>query len=170
MLLDRFRWVDGHADLWHVFRAPQALATVITALADPYRDAALSAVVGVESRGFLLGAAVAVELGVGFVAVRKPGSLFPGRKLRETTTTDYRGNTTELLLQADALQPGDRVVLVDDWIETGAQAAATARLVGAAGAELVGVSVIVDELDDAVRAELPVIRSLLTAAELPGEA
>jgi len=77
-VLGRFRWIDGHADVWHVFRDPIAFRTVVQALADPYRAAGVTAVAGVESRGFLLGGAVAMELGVGFVAIRKAGALFPG--------------------------------------------------------------------------------------------
>jgi adenine phosphoribosyltransferase len=60
-VLGRFRWIDGHADVWHVFRDPIAFRTVIQALADPYRTVGVTAVAGVESRGFLLGGAVAMD-------------------------------------------------------------------------------------------------------------
>lgn len=166
-LLECFRWQGHHADLWRIFRDPQALSAVVSGLADPFRDSGLDAVIGIESRGFLLGGAVAVELGVGFVAVRKAGSLFPGPKVRRRTEPDYRGNSHELLMRADDLGPGDRAVLVDDWAETGAQASAVAGLVRDVGAELVGLSIMVDELAQPVRAQLPPVSSLLTGAELP---
>ena len=68
-MLSQFRWIDGHADVWAVFRDPSALSQVVAALAEPYRDGDVTTVVGIESRGFLLGGAVAVALGVGFAAV-----------------------------------------------------------------------------------------------------
>lgn len=165
LLLENFRWVSGHADVWRVFRDPAALRTVVGALVDPYREAGVTAVVGVESRGFLLGGAAAVELGVGFVAVRKAGALFPGRLIAEATAPDYRGRRWELAMQADALATGDRALLVDDWIETGSQARAVARLVARLGAELAGISVLVDQNDD--HAGLPPVTSVVRFADLP---
>ncbi|ALO98999.1 Phosphoribosyltransferase [Streptomyces hygroscopicus subsp. limoneus] len=70
------------------------------------------------SRGFLLGAAVAVELGVGFFAVRKQEGLFPGEKLTRQTSPDYRRLRHELRIRRASLTPSDRVLMVDDWIET----------------------------------------------------
>jgi adenine phosphoribosyltransferase len=78
-------------------------------------------VAGIESRGFMLGTAAALELGVGFVPVRKADGLFPGPKGVAEAGTDYRGNWHTLRLQRAALADGDRVLLVDDWIETGSQ-------------------------------------------------
>ena len=123
VLLDSFGWIDGHADVWRVFRRPEALAAVIHGLAAPFAGRGVTAVIGVEARGFLLGAAVAVELESGFVAVRKTGALFPGATISRTTdTADYRGNRYELL-------PTDRILLVDDWIETGTQAQTVTSMV-----------------------------------------
>ncbi|MCP2329320.1 adenine phosphoribosyltransferase [Hamadaea flava] len=166
-LLEHFRWQDGHADMWRVFRDPAALAAVVGGLAAPFRDRGVTAVLGVESRGFLLGAAVAVELGAGFVAVRKPGALFPGPKLTAATGPDYRGNRHELLLRRDSLGPDDIAVLVDDWAETGSQALAVRDLARALGANLVGLSLMVDQLSDATRQLLPPVSALVQAAELP---
>lgn len=123
--------------------------------------------IGIESRGFLLGAAVAVELGVGFVGVRKSGALFPGPKVRRTTGPDYRGHEHELLVRRDALAPGDCAILVDDWAETGSQALAVADMARELGADLFGVSLMVDQLPDAVGSQLPPVTCLLPAAELP---
>lgn len=166
-LLRHFRWIDGHADVWSVFRDAAALRAVVIALAAPYRSAGISAVAGIESRGFLLGAATAVELGVGFVAVRKAGALFPGDKAREQTERDYRGKLADLLVQRAAISATDDVLLVDDWIETGSQALAVKRLVEACGGQLVGISVLVDQLGEHARALLPPVRSIVDARSLP---
>lgn len=163
--LERFAWRGGHADVWPAFADGPTLAAVVRGLADPWRDAGVTHCVGVEARGFLLGAAVAVELGVGFVAVRKAGSLFPGPKLVVTAGKDYRGHEHELRMQ-DVLRHGDHVLLVDDWAERGSQAGAVQELVRLSGARLVGLSLVVDQLEDAVRARFARVTSLVRAAEL----
>ncbi|MGH2516124.1 MAG: phosphoribosyltransferase family protein [Ktedonobacterales bacterium] len=168
-LLDHFRWVDGHADVWHIFRDAATFRAVICALVNPFRSAGISAVAGIESRGFLLGGAAAVELGVGFIAVRKAGVLFPGEKARALTGLDYRGIQTELAMQRAAVKAGDRVLLVDDWVETGSQACAVATLIAACGGQLVGISVMVDQLSDSARTTLPPVQSLVSSADLPLE-
>lgn len=122
---------------------------------------------GIESRGFLLGGPAAVELGLGFVAVRKAGSPFPGPKLSAVSATDYRGRRSEFLLQRAAVSPGDRLLLVDDWVETGSSATAVASLVTAAGGQLVALAVLVDQLSDPARDRLPPVHALVGAAELP---
>jgi len=167
-LLETFRWHDGHADVWRVFRDARALRQVVRGLVAPFHDSRLTAVAGIEARGFLLGGAAAVHLGVGFIAVRKSGALFPGPKARQKTGRDYRGNHHELLLQRDSVTPGDRVLLVDDWAETGSQARAVQHLLHACGAELTGVSVMVDQLDPATRQALGTVAALTTYADLPG--
>ncbi|WP_405561260.1 phosphoribosyltransferase family protein [Streptomyces canus] len=166
LALERFRWIGGHADVWQIFRDPGALAAVVGGLAGPFRDDGVTAVCGIESRGFLLGAAVAVELGVGFVAVRKGEGIFPGDKLTRRSDPDYRGTRQELRLQRAAVGPGDRVLLVDDWIETGSQASAVRSMVEQCGGLWAGCTVIVDQTTPARRADLGV-RSIVTAAELP---
>ncbi|MDX6435956.1 MAG: adenine phosphoribosyltransferase [Gaiellaceae bacterium] len=150
-LLTRFRWVDGHADIWRLFVDGEFFARMIAALADPFRPGAITKVAGIEARGFIVGGAVAGELHAGFVAIRKEGGLFPGEKLRQETLPDYRGNATTLQLQRSSLGPDDRVLLVDDWFETGSQALTAKSLIGAAGAVFVGASVIVDQLDPEIR-------------------
>ena len=167
IVLDRFRWVDGHADVWRVFRDPIALQAVVVGLAAPFRLAGITAVAGIESRGFLLGAAVAIELRVGFVAIRKSGAIFPGAKARALTAPDYRGKRTQLFAQRAAISADDQILLVDDWIETGSQACAAAELIAACGGRLVGVSVIVDQLNGVARAALPPVHSIVKSEELP---
>ncbi len=75
--LDRFRWQDGHADIWRVFLDPTALAGVVDGMAEPWRERGITYVLGIESRGFLLGAAVAVNLGVGFPGCSQERRLTP---------------------------------------------------------------------------------------------
>ncbi|MCX4746209.1 phosphoribosyltransferase family protein [Kitasatospora sp. NBC_01287] len=167
LLLEHFRWIDGHADVWSVFRDPVALAAVVAGIVDPFRDAQVTAVCGIESRGFLLGAAAAVELGVGFVPVRKPDGLFPGDKLSARTDPDYRQRRHTLRLQRSSLGPGDRVLLVDDWIETGSQAITVRRMVEECGSRWVGCGVMVDQLRDERRALLGRVVGVVRAGELP---
>ncbi len=164
-VLCHFGWRDGHADVWPIFADGPAFAAVVEALAEPWRRSRISHVLGIESRGFLLGGAVALQLGVGFVAVRKAAGLLPGPKLTVRSEPDYRG-TRQLLRMQPVLGSADRVLLVDDWAERGSQATAVAELVERAGARLIGLSLIVDQLDDSRRARLGTISSLVRAAEL----
>lgn len=166
-VFDRFAWEGGHADVWRVFDDGAALAAIVEAMVEPWRDADLAKVCAVEARGWVLGGAAASALGVGFVAIRKGGALFPGAKHRVTTAPDYRGREWELELQERSLQHSDRVLLVDDWIERGSQATAACELVVRAGGYVAGISVIVDQLDTATRGTLPPITSICAADELP---
>lgn len=167
LVLEHFRWIGGHADVWAIFRDAKALAAVVAALVEPFRDEQITAVCGIESRGFLLGGAAAVELGVGFVPIRKGEGLFPGDKVVRQSSADYRRLRHTLRLQRSSLGSEDRVLLVDDWMETGSQAAAAQSMVEECGATWVGCSVIVDQLTGAPRNTLGTIRGLLTAQELP---
>jgi adenine phosphoribosyltransferase len=167
LALDRLRWIGGHADVWRVFRDAAALAAVIVALAEPFREEKVDAVCGVEARGFLLGAAVAVELGVGFLPVRKGTGLFPGEKTFGQTALDYRGLRHTLRLQRSAVSAGDRVLLVDDWIETGTQATTVKSLVEQCGGAWVGCSVLIDQVAPEVRKELGPVHAVLDADRLP---
>ncbi|GAA2263762.1 phosphoribosyltransferase family protein [Streptomyces amakusaensis] len=167
LVLEHFRWVGGHADVWAVFRDAEALAAVVAGLVEPFRDEGITAVCGIESRGFLLGGAAAVELGVGFVPVRKGEGLFPGDKVVRRSVPDYRRLRHTLRLQRSALTPADRVLLIDDWIETGSQAAAVRSMAEECGATWVGCGVIVDQHTAAPRNALGTVRGLLDARELP---
>ncbi|HEY4872020.1 MAG TPA: phosphoribosyltransferase family protein [Candidatus Dormibacteraeota bacterium] len=166
-LLSRFAWQGGHADVWRVFDDGAAFAAVVAALAEPWLAARVSKVCGVEARGFILGSAVALRLGVGFVAIRKAGSLFPGAKDSETTAPDYRGIVNRLEIQQRALRTSDRVLLVDDWAEMGSQALAAKRLIERRGAIFLGVAVMVDQLSDSQRRLVGEVRSIVRASELP---
>lgn len=166
LVLQHFRWIDDAADTWTMLRSADALAGIVAGLAALVEDARPDVVVGIESRGFVLAPPVALTLGVGFAPVRKDGALFPGPLVERTTDRDYRGNRRTLSARRDLFAAGQRVVLVDDWIETGSQALAVADLVADAGADLVGVAVVVDEAGPGARAALPMLRSLVRSSEL----
>jgi adenine phosphoribosyltransferase len=162
----RFRWIDGHADTWSMLRDAGSLAAVVAALAELVRDDRPDVVLGIEARGFALGPAVAVALGVGFAPVRKDGALLPGDVAHREADADYRGVRRGFSARRDLVLPGQRAVLVDDWIETGSQAQAAASLVADCGATLASIAVIVDELRPGMRAVLPPVRGLTTADRL----
>jgi adenine phosphoribosyltransferase len=162
-----FRWQGGHADVWRLFSDAETLSAVIAGLADPWQHAGVTKVCGVEARGFLLGGVVATRLGTGFVAVRKGDGLFPGPKVEATTEPDYRGLTHVLRLRRESLSEGDHVVLVDDWAEQGSQARTVQWLIESCGAEFLGLSVIVDQLDEQVRSLLTQVTAIVRHEELP---
>jgi adenine phosphoribosyltransferase len=166
-LVARFRWLDGHADLWPLFADADLLPRIVAGIADPFRQDAISKVAGIESRGFILGTGAALELGCGFVAIRKSLGLLPGQKLSHVTPADYRGIETELRLQRHVLDSNDRVLLVDDWCETGSQALTARRLIEGAGGTFVGTSVIVDQLATEVREQLSRFEALVPYSALP---
>jgi adenine phosphoribosyltransferase len=165
-LVEQIRFVDGHAEIWRVFEDHALFRQVVDALAEPWKGLRPTKVAGVEARGFILGAAMAHALGTGFVAIRKEGSLFAGSKVESVTGQDYRGRGQRLRLRRESLKPGDLVVLVDDWCETGAQASAAMRLIESCGAVFLGLSVIVDDLRPHAAPAFPGYRSLVRGAEL----
>lgn len=166
LVLDRFRWVHGHADVWRLFDDAPVFAAVVDGLVTPWRDRGITKVAGIESRGFLLGGAAALALDVGFAPVRKADGLLPGDKVSEPAERDYRGQRHTLRMQLAALEPGDRVLLIDDWAESGNQALAVKRLVERCGAALAGASVIVNQLSAASTAALGEITQLVYANQL----
>ena len=115
----------------------------IHALANPYRDQAIDLVVGIESRGFIFGTAVADRLGVGFVPVRKPGKL-PSTTVRVEYELEY--GTDALEMHEDAIRAGQRVLIVDDLLATGGTAKAAVDLVGGRGAQVHALAFLI-ELD-----------------------
>ncbi|GMM91715.1 adenine phosphoribosyltransferase [Qipengyuania sp. MTN3-11] len=109
----------------------EGLAASVDHLANPAREAGAEAIAGMEARGFIFGAAVAIELGVGFVPVRKPGKL-PVETIGIDYTLEYGSDRLEM--DPNAVTEGQRVVLVDDLIATGGTACAAAELLRRAGA------------------------------------
>jgi len=116
-------------------------ASAIEAMAAPWRDTALDAVVGIESRGFVLGAALARALGTGFVPVRKPGKL-PARTLAQDYALEYGSDRLEV--HTDALPAGARVIVVDDVLATGGTLNAAIALMRRQGAQVIGAGVLIE--------------------------
>jgi adenine phosphoribosyltransferase len=128
-------------DITPLLSDPAGFRATIDLFVDRFRDAKIDAVVGIEARGYMLGAPVADRLGAGFVPVRKPGKL-PGEKYSEQYALEYGTNTLEI--HADAVGHGKRVLVVDDLLATGGTIAATLRLLEKLGAEVVGVAVLIE--------------------------
>ncbi len=137
-------------DLTPVLADGPALRSIAEELAAAAPDATL--VAGLDSRGFLLGAAAAIVAGTGLLAIRKPGKL-PGRILAEDYTLEY--GTARLELHPDDVPPGSRVLVIDDVLATGGTAAAACRLLRRAGAVIAGVAVAVELTDLGGRSALP---------------
>jgi len=141
-----------------------ALSAVVTGLATGHarrgEPSGVDKVAGIEARGFILAASVAIALGAGFVPVRKQGKL-PAATYAQSYDLEYGSATIEV--HQDAFAPGERVLIVDDVLATGGTAAATAELVRKAGAEVTGIAVILELSFLAGRNKLPdaAVRSLL---------
>lgn len=119
----------------------QAFSKVIDTLAARYQHTPIDAVVGVESRGFIFSAPLALRLGVGLVPVRKPGKL-PAETYQVEYELEYGTNTLEI--HRDALTPGSRVVLVDDLLATGGTVGAASRLIELAGGQVVELAFVIE--------------------------
>lgn len=130
-------------DITTLLQDREGFKHVVEVLAGPYLDRPVDLVVGIESRGFILGGAVADRLGVGFSPVRKPGKL-PSRTVRETYELEY--GTDSLEMHDDAVQRGQRVLIIDDVIATGGTAKATAALVRKLGGEVVSLAFLIELL------------------------
>lgn len=125
----------GLRDICPLLADADGFAAMLEDLAAPWRGVAIDLVAGCEARGFILGAALAPLLGAGFVPLRKPGKL-PGPVVEEQYALEY--GSDRLQVQADAVAPGSRVLLVDDVLATGDTLAAAARLLAQQQARLVG--------------------------------
>jgi adenine phosphoribosyltransferase len=142
-------------DITPVLANPSLFGKVMMALASPFEGQGITHVVSIESRGFILGAPVALELRAAFVPVRKPGKL-PAAKLREDFTLEY--GTDALEMHADALQGSKGVLVVDDVLATGGTAAAACRLVERAGGKVAACAFMIELPALGGRAKLPGIR------------
>ena len=139
-------------DVTTLLRDPEGFKLSIDAMAEPYKDAGISLVVGIESRGFILGAAVADRIGAGFVPVRKVGKL-PFTKIRVSYDLEY--GTDSLEMHSDAVEKGQKVLIVDDLLATGGTARATVDLVRQLGGDIAGVAVLIELAGLNGRSKLP---------------
>jgi adenine phosphoribosyltransferase len=122
-------------DITPVLGDGRLLRAVVVDLADPFRGEGVTHVLGIEARGFILGGAVALELGAGFVPARKPGKL-PWERVSESYQLEY--GTDALEAHRDGLPPGSRVIVVDDVLATGGTARAAGQLARGLGAQVLG--------------------------------
>ena len=113
----------------------------IEQMAEPYRNAGVQGVAGIEARGFILGGAIADKLGCGFVPIRKKGKL-PWKTIGQEYTLEYGVDIIEM--HEDAIDKGERILIVDDLIATGGTAEAAVKLVQRSGGEIVGATFIID--------------------------
>lgn len=128
-------------DITPVLQDPEAFSEAVQLLTQRVADWKPTCVAGIESRGFIFGAPIALQLGLPFAVVRKLGKL-PAETIREEYALEYGTNTVEM--HSDAVQAGDRVVVVDDLLATGGTALASARLIERLRAEVAGFAFLVE--------------------------
>jgi adenine phosphoribosyltransferase len=128
-------------DFTPLIRDPAGLALAVELMANPYRGKGIEVVVGAESRGFIFGMALAQSLSAGFVPVRKPGKL-PAAKRSISYELEYGKDTLEI--HVDAIDKGQRVLLVDDLLATGGTMRACCELVQGMGAQIAGITVLIE--------------------------
>ncbi len=128
-------------DVTPLLRDPRGLREVVERLAEELRGVEVDAVAGIESRGFIFGAPLAMALGAGFVPIRKPGKL-PAEKIRREYALEYGTSTLEM--HADAVCPGERVLVVDDLLATGGTALASVRLVEELGGVVAAAAFVIE--------------------------
>ncbi len=128
-------------DVTTLLRDPAGFRQSIDAMCAPYEKGSIDLIVGIESRGFILGAAMADRLGAGFIPVRKAGKL-PGKTIRESYALEY--GTDNLEVHDDAIQEGQRVLIVDDLLATGGTAGAVLKLVRRLGGDVRGLAFLVE--------------------------
>src|SRR5215216_5885937 len=139
-------------DITTLLRDPQGFKMTIDLLSTPYVGQGIDSVVGIESRGFILGAAVAERIGAGFIPIRKPGKL-PAKAIKETYDLEYGKDALEI--HEDAVETGQKILVVDDVLATGGTAAAAAQLVRKLDGDLVGMAFLIELLFLDGKSKLP---------------
>jgi adenine phosphoribosyltransferase len=128
-------------DITSLLKDKNAFRQAIKQMADPWRGKDVDVIVSSEARGFMLGAALAYELGVGFVPIRKKGKL-PSKTVSLTYQKEYEPDTIEI--HGDAIEPGQKVLLIDDLLATGGTIKANAELVEKLGGKIVGIGFLIE--------------------------
>lgn len=134
---------DGVAykDITPLLKDPAGFAAAVQTMLTPFANAPIDLVVGIEARGFVFATPIALELGCGFVPVRKPGKL-PAATLRRAFALEY--GETALEIHTDAITPGQKILVVDDVLATGGTLAATCQVLEKLGAVVAGISVLAE--------------------------
>jgi len=133
-------------DITPIFQHPQAFSNLIDDLIKPFKNSKFNKIVGLDALGFILGGAIAYKLKRGFVPVRKGGKL-PGIKgtVIRASFIDYTKNKKTIEMNKSAIRKGDKVLIVDDWIETGSQIKAAIKLIEKQGGKVVGITALCAE-------------------------
>ena len=139
-LIDRSKLHYKRSDVTPIFAEPAAFATLVNDMIAPWRGEKIDRVVGTDALGFVVGTAIALRLGVGFVPVRKGGKLPVAKE--SASFKDYSGVEKIFELRAQPWPAGTRVLLTDEWIETGATARAAVELIERAGGTVAGIAAI----------------------------
>jgi adenine phosphoribosyltransferase len=154
-------------DITTLLQNPNGFRQAVDELVQPFAGLGVNRVAGIEARGFILGGAVAHQLSVGFVPIRKKGKL-PWQTISVEYELEY--GTDEVEMHIDGLEKGDRVLLVDDLIATGGTATAAVRLIRDAGGEVMGSSFVIDLPELGGRSRLEALGvSVRTLMEFEGE-
>ncbi|MCK5163387.1 MAG: adenine phosphoribosyltransferase [Desulfobacula sp.] len=128
-------------DLTTLMQNPKAYVESCDILYERYKDMSIDKIVGIDARGFVFGAVLAYKLGIGFIPVRKKGKL-PWKTIQETYTLEYGEDTLEI--HEDAVEKGEKVVIIDDLIATGGTVGATVKLVKKLGADIIECAFVVE--------------------------
>lgn len=128
-------------DITPLLRNPESFSSAIEALAKEFEGQSIEAILGAEARGFIIGAALAYRLGCGFIPARKPGKL-PWDTAQAEYELEY--GTDSLEIHTDAVNPGQKILIVDDVLATGGTASAKAKLVEEQGGEVVGIAFLME--------------------------
>lgn len=138
-------------DITTAIKDAKTMQKIVDLMADEYAGEKIDYVAGIESRGFIFGMPIAYKLGCGFIPIRKPGKL-PGETISQEYELEY--GTDKVEIHKDAIEPGKKVLLVDDLLATGGTAAAAAKLIKNAG-ELAGIAFLIELEDLNGREKLP---------------
>ena len=128
-------------DITTLLSDPYALDIALSTMTEPFLESDVTKVIGIESRGFIFGAAIARSLGVGFVPIRKPGKL-PAETVSVSYELEYGEDTVQM--HADAVEAGEKVLLVDDLLATGGTMEAACTLVEGQGANVIGIDFLIE--------------------------
>ena len=145
----------SYKDITTLLKDPNGLKAATSCMAEPFATDGVECVVGIESRGFILATPIAIELGCGFAPVRKPGKL-PAQTLRLEYDLEYGSDAVEI--HTDAVERGQKVLVVDDVLATGGTMAATCQLLEQLEADIIGISVLAELKVLRGRDKLPTLR------------
>lgn len=139
-------------DITTAIKDAEALKLIIDFLTEKFKDKKIDYVVGIESRGFIFGSALAYNLGAGLVLIRKPGKL-PAKTISQTYDLEY--GTDKIEMHCDAIEKGKNVLVIDDLLATGGTVNASIKLLNQTGANIIGAAFVIELTDLKGREKLP---------------